>query len=218
MITPITLLRRFTLATGRARWRGSFGLAGLAALIMLAAGCGTVTTPSAGGGAGHGQTPAGSASAGSASAAPGTVSGSPVPTTTGGPFIPGQPACAGWPANAPRGSLPASFVPVAVIRCVDSYQTIPGKGQWEVATLERATQGLDPLLTALHRPNQTRPPGTFCSDLVELPPQFVLVGKDGQLIWPALPVTGCGLPQAEALWALAALPWQKVSVRLVVKV
>ena len=35
-------------------------------------------------------------------------------------------------------TLPPSFVPVAVIRCVTNYQIIPGKGQWEVATLERA--------------------------------------------------------------------------------
>jgi hypothetical protein len=115
-------------------------------------------------------------------------------------------------------TLPASFVPVAAIRCVTNYQMIPGKGQWEIATLERADQGLMPLLTALRRPSQTRPPGMFCSDLVELPPQFVLIGKDGQAIWPAVPVTGCGLVQAELLGALAALPWQKVSVRLVAKV
>jgi hypothetical protein len=133
--------------------------------------------------------------------------------------VAGQPACVGWPANATRRkTLPASFVPVAVIRCVTNYQIIPGKGQWEVATLERADQGLAPLLTALHRPNEMRPAGTICSDLVELPPQFVLVGKDGQAIWPALPVTGCGLVQGEVLGALAALPWQKVSVRLVAKV
>ena len=46
----------------------------------------------------------------------------------------------------------------------------------------------------------------------------MLVDKDGQAIWPALPVTGCGLVQRELLGALAALPWQKVSVRLVAKV
>jgi hypothetical protein len=125
----------------------------------------------------------------------------------------------GWPANAAHSkTLPASFVPVAVIRCVTNYQIIPGKGQWETATLERADQRLAPLLTALRRPNQTRPPGTVCSDLLVQPPQFVLVGKDGQTIWPALPVTGCGLVQRELLGALAALPWQKVSVRLVAQV
>jgi hypothetical protein len=133
--------------------------------------------------------------------------------------VAGQPACVGWPANVVRvKTVPASFEPVAVIRCVNSYQMIPGKGQWETATLERADQRLTTLLNALHRPNQTRPPGTVCSALVMLPPQVVLIGKDGQAIWPALPVTGCGLVQGEVLGALAALPWQKISVRLVVKV
>ena len=191
-------------------------VAAVAALAALATGCATAST----------STPAatgGSSGTGAASASPpasASASATPVPTTTTGPpLVAGRPACVGWPANATHSkTLPASFVPVAVIRCVTDYQIIPGKGQWEVATLERADQGLAPLLTALQRPNETRPPGTFCSDLVELPPQFVLVGKDGQAIWPALPVTGCGLVQREVLGALAALPWQKVSVRLVVKV
>ena len=190
-------------------------VAAVAALAAMATGCATAST----------STPAatgGSSGTGTVSASPpasASASASPVPTTTTGPpLVAGQPACVGWPANATHSkTLPASFVPVAVIRCVTDYQIIPGKGQWETATLERADQGLAPLLTALQRPNQTRPPGTFCSDLVELPPQFVLVGKDGQVIWPTLPVTGCGLPQGEVLGALAALPWQKVSVRLVVK-
>ena len=182
----------------------------------MATGCATASTstPAATGGAsGTGATSASPPASASASAAP-------VPTTTTGPpLVAGQPACVGWPRNVTHSkTLPASFEPVAVIRCVTDYQMIPGKGQWEIATLERADQGLAPLLTALQRPNQTRPPGTFCSDLVELPPQFVLIGKDGQAIWPALPMTGCGLVQGELLGALAALPWQKVSVRLVAKV
>ena len=189
-------------------------VAAVAALAALATGCATASTstPAATGGASG----TGAASAGP----PASASATPVPTTTTGPpLVAGQPACVGWPANATRSkTLPASFEPVAVIRCVTDYQMIPGKGQWEVATLERADQGLAPLLTALQRPNQNRPAGTFCSDLVELRPQFVLVDKDGQAIWPALPVTGCGLVQAEVLGALAALPWQKVSVRLVAKV
>jgi hypothetical protein len=191
-------------------------IAAAAALAALATGCATAST----------STPAatgGSSGTGAASASPpasASASATPVPTTTTGPpLVAGQPACVGWPANATHHkALPTSFVPVAVIRCVTGYQIIPGKGQWETATLERADQGLAPLLTALQRPNQKRPPGIFCSDLVELPPQFVLVGKDGQAIWPALPVTGCGLVQGELLGALAALPWQKLSVRLVAKV
>jgi hypothetical protein len=191
-------------------------IAAVAALAAMATGCATASTstPAATGGA------SGTAAASASPPASASASAAPVPTTTTGPpLVAGQPACVGWPGNVTHSkTLPASFVPVAVIRCVTDYQMIPGKGQWEIATLERADQGLAPLLTALQRPNQTRPPGTFCSDLVERPPQFVLVDKDGQAIWPALPVTGCGLVQGELLGALAALPWQKVSVRLVAKV
>jgi hypothetical protein len=191
-------------------------IAAVAALAAMATGCATASTstPAATGGA------SGTGAASASPPASASASAAPVPTvTTGPPLVAGQPACVGWPGNVTHSkTLPASFVPVAVIRCVTDYQMIPGKGQWEIATLERADQGLAPLLTALQRPNQTRPPGTFCSDLVERPPQFVLVDKDGQAIWPALPVTGCGLVQGELLGALAALPWQKVSVRLVAKV
>jgi len=188
-------------------------IAAVAAVAAVATGCATASTstPAAAGGT------SGTGAASSPASAP--ASAAPVPTTTTGPpLVAGQPACAGWPQNVVHSkTLPASFVPVAVIRCVTAYQMIPGKGQWLTATLERADQRLTTLVTALRRPNETRPPGTFCSDLVVLPPQFVLVDKDGQAIWPALPVTGCGLPQGEVLGALAALPWQKVSVRLVVK-
>ena len=191
-------------------------IAAVAAVAAMATGCATASTSTpaaAGGGSGTGAASASPPASASASAAP-------VPTiTTGPPLVAGQPACAGWPRNVTRTKkLPASFVPVAVIRCVTTYQMIPGKGQWLTATLERADQNLEPLLTALQRPNLTRPLGTICSDLVELPPQFVLVDANGQAIWPVVPVTGCGLPQRELLGALAALPWQKISVRLVVKV
>jgi len=191
-------------------------IAAVAAVAAMATGCATASTstPAAAGGTSG----AGAASASSAASASATAA--PVPTTTTGPpIVAGQPACVGWPGNVTRSkTLPASFVPVAVIRCVTNYQMIPGKGQWETATLERADQRLTTLVNVLRRPNQTRPPGTFCSDLVVQPPQVVLVDKDGQAIWPALPVTGCGLVQGEVLGALAALPWQTVSVRLVAKV
>jgi hypothetical protein len=191
-------------------------IAAVAAVAVMATGCATASTSAPAGAGGTSGT--GAASAGPSASAPASAAAVPT-TTTGPPLVAGQPACAGWPGNAVHTkTLPASFVPVAVIRCVTDYQMIPGKGQWETATLERADQRLTTLITALRRPNQTRPPGTFCSDLVVLPPQFVLVDKDGKAIWPALPVTGCGLVQGEVLGALAALPWQKISVRLVARV
>ena len=46
---------------------------------------------------------------------------------------------------------PVSFVPVAALRCVQTYQMIPGKGQWLTATLERADKNLAPLIGALRQ-------------------------------------------------------------------
>lgn len=195
-------------------------LVATAAVATLAAGCATAAPSPAGGGAGTATSIARSpAPASAVPSSAGPSSAGPIPTTIGGPpIVAGRPACDGWPASAVRGKAPPpSFVPVAVLRCVGGIQTIPGKGQWETATLERADRNLAPLLTALRRPSQQRPPGVMCTDLVALPPQFVLVGRDGTAIWPRLPLTGCGQVQSGVFAALAALPWQKVSVRLVAR-
>jgi hypothetical protein len=186
-------------------------LAVAAAATAVVAGCATAGPPAAGG-ASH--------SATKVAGSPVPASTTPVPTTTAGPpTVPGEPACAGWPANVAHDkTLPASFAPVAVIRCVAGYQTIPGRGQWQTATLERADANLAPVIAALRAPTAQRTPGTICPAIAMLPPQVVLVDRAGTAIWPALPTTGCGLVQSQVLDALAALPWQKVSVRLVAQV
>lgn len=190
----------------------------LLALVALAAGCGTASAPPSGTGtvssppsAGAGGHPSGG------STPPGAPT--PVPTTTvGPPLLPGQPACTGWPSTAARIPLPASFVPVSVLRCVNKYQTIPGKGQWETATLERADKNLAALTTALRQPSGHRAPGVMCPEIAMLPPQIVLVDGSGKMIIPRLPLSGCGLVQTQVLAALNQLPWQTVSVRLIAQV
>jgi hypothetical protein len=176
-----------------------------------------VTSPSAAGRTGTTQPSASKSPTASPTAASGTPTT--VPTSTAGPpVVAGQPACTGWPANAPRGTLPTSFVPVAVLRCVTGDQMISGKGEWETATLQRADKDLAALIAALHLPPVTRSPGLMCPYLVMLPPQIVLVSADGKTLVPRLPVGGCGLIQGKVLTALAALPWQTVSVRLIAQV
>lgn len=186
------------------------------ALVTLAAGCATptTTTPSA---AGRTATTQPSVSTTSPRAASGPPAAVPT-TTTGPPVVPGQPACTDWPANSPREPLPASFVPVAVLRCVTGDQTIPGKGEWETATLQRADKDLAALIAALRLPPIARSPGMMCPDLVILPPQIALVNAAGKTLFPRLPTGGCGLIQGPVLVAVAALPWQTVSVRLVAQV
>lgn len=186
-------------------------LAVAAAATALTAGCAAAATPAAAGG---------SHTATRVTGSPVPAATTPVPTTTAGPpTAPGEPACAGWPANVVHDkALPASFAPVAVIRCVEDYQMIPGKGQWQTATLERADKNLAPLIAALRTPSAQRTPGTACPAIVMVPPQVVLVDRAGNAIWPALPTTGCGLVQSQVLTELSALSWQTVSVRLVARV
>jgi hypothetical protein len=101
---------------------------------------------------------------------------------------------------------------------VSGYQTIPGKGQWLTATLERAGPDLAPLVAALRRSPEHTAPGRICPAIAILPPRIVLISGDGKAIVPRLPLGGCGLVQPQVLAALAALPWQRVSVRLVSQV
>jgi hypothetical protein len=192
-------------------------VAAAAATATLAAGCATQTASPAGVGAPAG---GGTGTATKIAGSPAPVSATPVPTTIGGPPIAGgEPACAGWPTSAVRGKAPPpSFEAAAVLRCAVGFQTIPGKGQWETATMERADRDLAPLLTALQRPSQRRPAGVKCPDLAAMAPQFVLVGRDGTAIWPRLPLSGCGQVQSGVLATLSALPWQTVSVRLIARV
>jgi hypothetical protein len=201
--------------------------AALLAAGTLAAGCGTTHAgaPSPGSTPNPSATsasaaPSASFASASASAVPsGSAQSSglaaPVPTVSGGRMTPGEPACAGWPASAPTASLPVSFVPVAVERCVNGAQTIPGKGLWQTASLQRADSGLDALVSALHRPPGTHQPGTACPMLAIIPPRIVLISATGQELIPRLPVSGCGLVQSQVLAALATLPWRLVSVRLI---
>jgi hypothetical protein len=187
------------------------------ALVTFAAGCGTATAPTA---AGANATTQPSAGKSPASSAPGSGTPTPVPTTTAGPpIVPGQPACDGWPADAARGMLPPTFVPVEVLRCVGGYQTIPGKGQWQTATLQRADKDLAALIAALRLPPVLRTPrGMLCPALAMLPPQIAVVNAEGKTLVPRLPTSGCGLIQGQVLTALAELQWQTVSVRLIAQV
>ena len=201
--------------TGRRAW-------GLAVPLLvagaLAAGCGSASSsaPAAGGTV---------ASAAAADGAPtsGAVHGSGpatpvVPTVSGGPVAPGGVACTGWPSGTGSVSLPTSFAPVSVERCVNGATAIPGKGLWTTATLQRSTSDLSGLVDALRQPSATHKPGTICPALAMIPPQFVLINAAGETLIPRIPVGGCGLPAAQVLTALDSLRWQQVSVRLIAKI
>ena len=152
MTTPITSFARL------ARQARGYSVPLLVAGV-LAAGCGTVAAnpggpnqPANGASAASGTASASASGSRPSFDPPSGAHATPVPTVTGGPAVlVGGAACAGWPANAAHGSLTALFTPVAVERCVTSFQQIAGKGEWETATLERSTDHLATLTAELMR-------------------------------------------------------------------
>jgi hypothetical protein len=220
MKTPLTSFARL------ARQARAYSLPMLVA-GALAAGCGTAAANA--GGQNEPVDPASAAASSSASgSAPGSVpasgpgaagSAKPVPIDPGGPMIPaGGAACSGWPTNATRGTLTAFFTPVAVERCVTSFQQIAGKGEWETATLEKSTDKLATLTAVLMRPSAGHQPDIMCPEFAVIPPQIVLISADGKELIPRLPVGSCGTVDAQLLTTLATMTWQPVSVRLVTRV
>jgi hypothetical protein len=201
----MSTLRILTGQAGRFGRRARALSGPLIAAGALAAGCGTAHTGAESNG-GPGRPTAAAASA------------TPVPTVSGGHYAAGGVACADWPAGATSAALPVSFVPVSVERCVNGAQTVPGKGLWTTATLQRADTGLTTLIDALRRPAAPRQPGTVCPAVAVLPPQVVLISATGQKLIPLLPVGGCGTAASQVLAALDALSWQPVSVRLIAKI
>jgi hypothetical protein len=105
-------------------------------------------------------------------------------------------------------AIPAGFDPVAAVRCVlTSVQPIEYR-------LEAAVSNLGPLLTALLAPSST------VSSFTAVPPclvpmvnfsQLALVGANGQVIEPAIPVSVCGRPSEAVVASLAALTWTTVN-------
>jgi hypothetical protein len=219
MNTPITSFARL------ARRARAYSLPVLVA-GALAAGCGTaaanpggVNAPAAGASAPASGSASASSSASGSSASGSSASAKPLPIDPGGPMIPaGGAACSGWPTNATRGTLTAFFTPVAVERCVTSFQQIAGKGEWETATLEKSTDKLATLTAVLMRPSAGHQPDIMCPEFAVIPPQIVLISADGKELIPRLPVGACGTVAEQVLTTLATMTWQRVSVRLVTRV
>jgi hypothetical protein len=192
------------------RVRAALPAVALMLVVMLAAGCAASTT------AGASAAPAAShpASGSTSSAQPGSPAPVPTITATGTP-APGESYCANWPSGVAQGPLPATFVPVQVLRCDAGTTTIPGKGVYVSGTLERATEGLAVLVNALRQPSGHMQPGMICPALELAVPQLVLIAGNGAMLSPRVPVNDCGIVQQEVLTALKELPWQTVSVRLI---
>lgn len=197
--------------------RRTVALAALMVLVTLAApACGSSHPAATASAPATGSAPATRTAATPVPRAPGASIAQGGPAAPVGPVSGGQSRCTGWP-SAPAGRLPRGFQAASVLRCLTETVSVPGKGEWTAAVLEKASQDLAPLTGALSAVSGHREPGHMCPEYLIAPPQIVLVSKDGAMIRPVFPVTACGQIQPKVLSALAALRWQAVSRRLLAK-
>jgi hypothetical protein len=105
--------------------------------------------------------------------------------------------------------IPAGFRPVAVVQCVvTSAVALHSEGAHVLK--EAALADLGPLVAALREPSAGRAgvsPPAGCPVLAVAPPGLALVGRDGAVIYPRIPVTVCGAPIQAVAASLAALHW-----------
>lgn len=90
---------------------------------------------------------------------------------------------------------------------------VPGDGTWWFAVAQRADTKLTDLINALHEPSVKTTQGVevVCTAVGLQLPAFGLVGADGTVVRPQLPVTVCGMPLPDVLHAFNSLPWKTES-------
>ena len=168
------------------RWTA---IGGLATAVLLTAACGSAT---------------GVATATGPGTASGSAGGSPAPVSG-----PGSARCP--IERLPEGSVPAGFAALWVLRCTDVVRSVTGDGLWWFRLEERADTGIDPLLAALRRPDETPPRGpTVCTGSGASP--VALVDAAGRVVRPRLPRDGCDGPQRQVRDAVAALRFRETKV------
>lgn len=163
----------------------------LIAAALLLAGCGTVS-------AAAGSSP--STAGPSASAPSGSVSAA----------CPGPDALGRAPGEPDAQPLPAGIEASAVVVCRTQSRSYAGEGTWTVLVEQRATTGLQPLVTALHAASEPRGDGPCTLELVVVD-WFAVVDASGRWWHPAIPQTSCGKPQPAVVAALGSLDLETVS-------
>jgi hypothetical protein len=194
--------------------------------LAVAAALAACAGESAGGGNSATATGSAGASTGSAGASAGNGAGAAAPAgqASGGGTAANVPAAAkalicppprpafGQP-NAPGAAgqvIPAGFSPVAVVQCRAAGAIEPLAGQLTYVRKEVAVADLRPLLAALQEPSAPRAgpgPTPGCPVLITALPELALIGRDGSVVYPRIPVTVCGAAIAPVTASLDALHW-----------
>jgi len=182
--------------------------------------------PSASGGAGTGSAGSGGAAAGSGTAAGSSGAGSGGAGGTASVLAAAR-ALSCPPAGVilhgpyslrpPRLAIPAGFHAVAVVRCVPIGAIAPASAQGTNAQgtyvrKEVAVTGLGPLVSALRVPSSRRNAVALdCLVPLVIMPRIALIGSDGAVVYPPIPVNVCGEPIPQVAASLVALHWTFLS-------
>jgi hypothetical protein len=102
--------------------------------------------------------------------------------------------------------IPAGFRPVAAVQCLAGGAFISLHGEGAHVRKEAAVAGLGPLVAALREPSAAGA-GADCPGPVTTLPGLALIGRNGVVIYPRIPVTACGAPTLAVAASLAALHW-----------
>ena len=207
-------------------------LAGSLAIVLAAAiaACASTSGPAAtaggsaasagGGGAASGSPGHGGAAAGNGTATGGGAGGSGGAASNGAaanvPAVARTLICPPLSFEGPNTerplnqAIPAGFQAVAVVQCVPVGAIAPASLNY--VRKEVAITGLGPLLAALRKPSGVRNAAhPECLLPFMIMPRLALVGSDGAVIYPRIPVNVCGAPIPLVGASLAALHWIKLS-------
>jgi hypothetical protein len=113
-------------------------------------------------------------------------------------------------AALPSQAIPAGFAPVAVVRCNPvtvflNHNRVRMRQVRQVATADLGT-----LMAALRARSAPANSNVVCPVQLIAIAWFVLIGKNGQVVLPNIPVTVCGDPSPAALASLGALGWRNL--------
>jgi hypothetical protein len=110
--------------------------------------------------------------------------------------------------------IPAGFDPVGVVECIRVPAIVPVAGPAPQEVRRVALGSLERLVAALRMPSipRSRLLVQACLLPVDETPWIVLIGPDGRLLHPRVPVGACGLPIVPVQVSLSSLHWKTLSV------
>ncbi|HTX81281.1 MAG TPA: hypothetical protein VME44_03845 [Streptosporangiaceae bacterium] len=121
----------------------------------------------------------------------------------------------GAPGHSLRAEpIPAGFSPVGVVECIRVPAIVPVAGPGPEEVRRVAIGSLDRLVSALRMPStpRSRLLVPACLLPVDELPWIVLIGPDGRLLHPQVPIGACGLPIVAVQVSLSSLHWKTLSV------